>query len=220
MSVSLFGVGLKTGGRFGTQITRRLLPQLPLMQAQCAALLFLAKLAVASFVCSIGAILLLTVPEYTAHLDDSAGVADIYLPLVFLFYFAYITAGPCFSVVDAALSVATQNWCLDYKQNCQDLEGEPWMLALHDAEDLEEMHAFFTEQLLAREKAKKKSASEATVRQTRVPKLEAQGAGGVEAAEEGRADKGDERKRSKERAGGSKERTKEGKAGAKSKCTN
>ncbi|KAL1507864.1 hypothetical protein AB1Y20_007472 [Prymnesium parvum] len=153
VSVALFGVGVKAGGAFGCHITRRLLPHLLPMQAKCAFLFLLHKLAVASTACCVAAIILISLPEYTIHFADDAALTDFLVPIVVLFYYAFLTAAQFTSVIDAALSVAAQCWCLDYKQNCQDLFGEHWMLAVHEATGLEELHAFFMEQLVEQEKA-------------------------------------------------------------------
>eukprot|EP00966_Prymnesium_polylepis_P218327 5053252-Prymnesium_polylepis.1 len=79
--------------------------------------------------------------------------------MVVFFFYGYVTAGPFLSAIDAALAVAVQSWCLDYKQNCQELEGEHWMLAVHDAPGLEAVHAVLLEELVRRETTRARESS-------------------------------------------------------------
>ena len=114
VGVALFGVGLRSGGTWASTVTRKFLPQLLTVRAQCCVVLLLLKIAIAATISCVAAILLLTSPEYNPSLGDGIGVTDVYVPLVCYFLLAFLLASPFVSVVQAFIAPSPAHPVLFY----------------------------------------------------------------------------------------------------------
>jgi len=132
VAVSLFGASLGEANTWGRGLAARFVPHVLRMQAHCAILTQLCRLAVACTCACVAAAVMAADPDY------KDAVSSIGLPVAAIFVLSYVLASSLLGVVDLAVAAGVQSWCLDYKQNCVDQDfpgGDAWMMGVRLAAD-------------------------------------------------------------------------------------
>lgn len=120
--VSTFGATFSEAGTFGAALTARLIPDIPRMQAEASLLVMRGMMSVGLTSAAVGALVLAYYNNaFKADTPQLEGcVLLLSISVVLVFTVAYTLSATFLGMLEMTMHVATQSWCLDFKQNCVD----------------------------------------------------------------------------------------------------
>ena len=141
VNVALFGTSLFDGSRWATLNTRRFAPQVLQLQGRLSVLLFISKFAFSVSGAAVASAFLVGDPNLTKPLPftHDGGVSSVFVPILAIFFLTWLVTSTLLSTVELTVSAGVQNWCLDFKQNCDDMDlrGSTWMMAIGEVPQLQ-----------------------------------------------------------------------------------